>query len=284
MSSRLTPVAVDFRQVSAAVGSGDAALLERLLTKYRIELEEADEIASELEEDEDAGDDDDDDDEDSRAASLRALSQLLGQAKKNLEGGRPPDEVLSDIGRAAGVSPQHQHALRDLLSDSGGADDRDDANASQAEYASAADVLRHMIIGEMPARRVAFKFMYGYGLQYLCQYLGEELPSEQWGDLRGSSWARDLDKALKAVGVPAMTLSVTKHLARRGSPFEIVPRYSDAPEIGYLNRPEVAPALAALLSAKLGAIGHEERPLLEDIRGWLQTCSDSERDLICFCA
>jgi hypothetical protein len=276
MSSTLTPIAIDFRQVSAVLGSRDAALLDLLLTKYREELEEVDELADELEEEDDP-DSDEDDDPDSRQASLQALSKLLGQAKQSLQGGRPPDEALKNLGRAEGVSPHHQRALNELLGESAGAGDRNDS-----DYASASDVLRHLITGEKPARRVVFPFMYGHAVQFLCQHLGENLPHDRWHDLRGSAWAKNLDKALKTAGVPAKTLSVAKHLVGRGAPFEIVPRYADSPTIGYLTREEAECALAGLGSASLDALDRETRGFLEDIRGWLQSCVNSQRDLICF--
>jgi hypothetical protein len=279
MSTSLTPIAVDFRKVSSTLGSGDGSLIEQLLLKYRDELEEVDELADELEEDEDDSDDEEDD-EDSRLASLRALSQSLGQAKQGLEGDQSVGDVLKGLGQAVGVSAQHKKALQDFFDDSD--DEDEDEESSDEEFASAADVLRHLITGEKPARRVAHRFKYGFALQYLCQHLGDELPrGDGWLELQ-SKWARMLDQAMKSVGIPAKTLSVAKHLAKRGSPFEAVPKYSDAPEIGFLKRDEIERALAALSGASFEGVGAEEQIFLADIRGWLQTCAESKRDLICF--
>lgn len=278
MSSSLTPVAIDFGKVAAVFGSKDGPLLDLLLSQHREEFEQVDELADELE---DEDEDDEDGDEGDRRASLLALSQLLGKAKQGLEGGIPPGKALSGLGQSTGVSQQHQRALKDLLSDSGD-DACDDAESPPSDHASAADVMRHLITGEKPAKRAAFKFMYGYALQYLCQHLGEELRHELWQDLRGSSWTKSLDKALKSVGIPAKTLSVAKHLAGRGSPFKQIPKYNDNPTIGYLTVPEVGRAFAALQDASLDTLDEEMRAMLEDLRGWLKTCADTQRDLICF--
>jgi hypothetical protein len=287
MSSTLTPIAVDLAKVNEALGSGDEALLDLLLKKYQAQIAQVDELADELEEDEDEDDSgDDEEDEDRKHASLSALSQLLGKAKEGLKGGGSLDNALDGLKQPADVSKKHQAALQDLLNDDDDGDDDDDENAvadeaSRGDYASAADVLRHLIVGGKPAKRVAFKFMYGHALQWICLHLGQELPHDQWHDLRGSTWARSLDKALKTVGVPPKTLSVSKHLADRGSPLKQVPKYSDNPSIGYLTAAEVTSALVALRDAKLDVLG-EERASLEDIRGWLQTCADTQRDLVCF--
>lgn len=276
MSTSLTPIAVDFRKVSTTLGSGDRSLLEKLLAKYRDELEEVDELSEELEEN-----DEDDSDDDTRGANLQALSQALEQAKQTLKGGQSVGDVLKALGQAEGVSAQHQKALQDFLDDSD--DTHEDEESSDEEFASAADVLRRLITGEKPARRVAHKFKYGFALQYLCLHLGEELPrGDGWLELRGSQWARVLDQAMKSARIPAKTLSAARHMANRGSPFEAVPKYSDAPSIGFLKRDEIELALGALSNASFEGIGAEEQVFLADIRGWLQTCADSKRDLIFF--
>lgn len=280
MSSTLTPIAVDFAKIAGVLSSRDEALLDTLLKRYREELKQVDELADELEEDNDSQDEEEGNEE-SQRASLLALSQLLGKAKQDLQSGIAPAKALSGLGKPGFISQQQQKALQNLLSDSGD-DKKNDVDGPSEGYASAADVLRCLITGDQPARRVAFKFMYGYALQYLCLHIGEVLPHDQWHDLRGSSWAKSLDKALKSVGVPAKTLSISKHLADRGSPFNQVLKYSDSPTIGYLALPEVELALAPLRDAKLDTLDEEHRSSLEDIRSWLQTCADTRRDLICF--
>lgn len=274
MSTSVIPIAIDFNKVSAALGSGDRALLEQLMVKYRDELAEIDELAEELDED-----DSDEEDEDSGSTDLRALSQALEEAKQNLKGGQSVNEMLKGLGQMNGVSANNKKALEDFFDESGDDCEVDD----DEEFASATDVLRHIIIGEKPARRVAHEFKYGFALLYVCQHLGEELPrGDVWLELRGSTWRRTLDKALKDARVPAKTLSISKHLANRGSPYAAIPKYSGTPEIGYLKIGEIESAQVALRSATLKSVGTEEQECLADVHCWLQTCADSKRDLICF--
>lgn len=278
MSSSLTPIAVDFGKVQAVIGSKDGVLLDTLLKKYQDEFDQVDELADELEDDE-PGEENEDDGAD-RQASLLALSQLLGKAKQSLEGGQPLEKVVAGFDQNTGVSRKHADALKELFSGEG--KDKDNGIGQQSDYASTAEVMRSLITGEAPARRVAFKFMYGHALLCLCRHLGEELPHNNWHDLKGSSWAKTLDRGLKTVKVPAKTLSVAKHLVDRGSPLKQIPKYSDNPTIGYLTLPEVELALAALREANLDTLDNETRGFLTDIRGWLQTCSEKQRGLICF--
>jgi hypothetical protein len=156
--------------------------------------------------------------------------------------------------------------------------------------ASAADVLRHLIMGEELDRRAGFK--YAYVLECLCRHFGEELAHDNWCDVRGGSgWFQDLDRTLREAGVPPQTLSVSRHLVERGPPIPI-PRYDDFPYVGYLIRAEIKAALQALSAARIDDIGDEgeedDEPwlpdALEDMRGWLRECLDSHRDLVCFYA
>lgn len=279
MSSTLTPIAIDFSKVEAVIGSKDESLIDLLLRKYQAEIDEVDELAEELEEDE--PDDEAEDDEASRRASLLALSQLLGKAKASLEGGQPLNQALAGLDQNTGVSTKHADALRDLLSDAR-TNAQHKTDDQQQAYASTADVLRHLVTGDAPTRKVAFKFMYGHAYLYLCQHLGEELPHDNWHDLRGSSWAKTLDKALKSTGVPTKTLSVSKHLVDRGSPLKQIPKYSDSPSIGYLTLLEVELALTALREANRDSLDEETKGFLADVQEWLQTCAQKQCGLICF--
>jgi len=280
LSSSLTPIAIDLDKVEAVIGSKDKQLVDLLLLKYQVEIEGVDELADELEEDE-PDDVADNDDEENRRSSLLALSQLLGKAKEGLEGGQPLNKVMAGLNKNTGVSAKRTDALRDFLTD-GGTKAPEKANDQQPAYASTADVLRHLVTGDTPARKVAFKFMYGYAWLYLCKHLGEELPHDLWHDLRGSTWAKTLDKALKSAGVPAKTLSISKHLVDRGSPLKQIPKYSDSPSIGYLNASEVDQALKALHQARLDTLDKETQSYLTDVKGWLQACSENQRALVCF--
>lgn len=272
--SCLIPVAVDFSKVNGVFGSMDNEFLNLLIQKHQQELEEVDEIAGELEQ---GNETEEVDDDDSRQKSLLALSQLLGKAKQALASGALPDSVMKNLGSSPDLSQQHQAMLQNLFSDS----DDDDNSDEESPPASAADVLKSVINGEKLDKGV-FNFMFGYALKFICLHLGDVLPHENWHDLRGSSWAKTLDKALKTIGVPAKTLSVSKHLAGRGSPFKQIPKYDDNPSIGYLTANEVGPVLEVLKNANFDALDEELRTNINDIRGWLQTCVETKRELICF--
>jgi hypothetical protein len=272
--SCLIPIAVDFGKVKAVFGSRNDDLLKLLLQKHQQELEEVDEIAGEMDQENEAEEEDDDD---SRQKSLLALSQLLGKAKEGLASGALPDSVMKNLGASPDLNQQHQAMLQNLFSDS----DDDDDGEEESPPASAADVLKSVIDGEDLDKGV-YDFMFGYALKFICLHVGEVLPHDNWLDLRGSSWAKTLDKALKTSGIPAKMLSISKHLAGRGSPFKQIPKYDDNPSIGYLTATEIGAVLEALQNANFERVDDELRPNINDIRGWLQTCADTKRELICF--
>lgn len=271
--SFLIPIAVDFGKVKAVFGSRNDELFKLLLQKHQQELEEVDEIAGELDQENEAEEEDDDD---SRQKSLLALGQLLGKAKEGLASGALPDSVMKNLGPSPDLNQQHQAILQNLFSE----DEDDDDGGPDSPPASAADVLKSLIDGEELDKGV-YDFMFGYALKFICLHLGEMLPHDNWLDLRGSSWAKTLDKALKTNGVPAKTLSVSKHLAGRGSPFKQIPKYDDNPSIGYLTATEIGAVLEALQNANFERVDDELRSNINDIRGWLQTCAETKRGLIC---
>jgi hypothetical protein len=317
----LLPVAVALKRVSGVIGSKDKRLLSRLTKEYQDEFAALDERVADLEEEGTP------DEADEKQINLQAFIRLLKDAGKD-PGKRDTcklhlatlvrtrglarlcpalDQAQAEIEQKEGLSRREKKAIDDTFTkllteilveeESPGLDSAEDGDEEEDETrsprASTAEVLRHLITGEKPKRRVAFKFQYGYALQYLCLHLGEELPHDRWYDLRGSQWTGAIDNALRSVGVPAKVLSVGKngpagseqvgHLAERGSPIPI-PKYRESdPSIGYLKGAEVGRALAALEDAELDALDPKLRECLEDIRDWLRTCSDSKRDLICFC-
>src|SRR5262249_18290578 len=116
--------------------------------------------------------------------------------------------------------------------------------------------------------------------EFLCLHLGEQLPHSNWHELAGSRWYKAIDQSIQSAGVPATVLSID-HLTARGSPVPI-PKYTDGPSIGYLKRFEIDKALTAFRDANVPNEKIDE--YAEDIRGWLQNCADSKRDLICFCS
>jgi hypothetical protein len=143
--------------------------------------------------------------------------------------------------------------------------------------------LTQMVMGE--EYNDGLGFMYGYALEFICNHFGEPLPNGGWSGMPSSTkWADTVDQALKAAGVPGKVFGVSRHLMNRGAPVEI-PSIDDFPAIGYLKLAEIEAVRQALGRPTVAAI--KDREVLEAIReiqGWLQTCADSSRDLICFCA
>jgi hypothetical protein len=258
----LTPYAVDLGRITAVLGSKDQALLDLLTEKFRDEFDSIDSLGEGCEED-------DEEDGDDRRGPVRSVREALPMIA---------DFLVS--------------MLRDEPEEEPKQKEKDSAGKARPPCASAAEALRHLILGEAPDRRVGFK--YGYVLECLCRHFGETLPHDAWCDLRhGSLWFEDLDKTLRDAGVPAKMLSVSRHLAERGPPIAI-PKYRDFPSIGYLTQAEIRKALAALSKARIDDLGEEEddeqdeEPWLpeglDDVREWLRACADSQRDLVCFYA
>lgn len=254
MSYTLTPYAVELARVRSALGSRDQMLLAGFLDEFEDQFDNIDGLGdgSEEESEDDA---------------------------KSVQGIKSFEESL----------PLVEDFLRSMLEDEG---DEEDANVEEESppCASAADVLRHLIMGEELDRRAGFK--YAYVLECLCRHFGEELPHDNWCDVRSSSgWFQELDATLREAGVPPQTLSVCRHLVERGAPIPI-PRHGDFPYVGYLTLPEIRSALHSLSAARIDDIGdeweEEDEPwlpdALEDLRGWLRECVNSQRDLVCFYA
>jgi hypothetical protein len=142
------------------------------------------------------------------------------------------------------------------------------------------DALGHMILGQEYREEPELGFMYGYALEYLCRQLGKAL-SFGWRFRSSSTLEWDMDRALAAAGVPEDVLRISR-LTGRGCPVPL-PEIPDDPYIGYMLQEEMPAALAAFDEAKLAAVESEDaRGWLAELRGWLQTCRDSGRDLICF--
>lgn len=126
---------------------------------------------------------------------------------------------------------------------------------------------------------------FGYALEFLCRHFGERLPNREWSAMpSGSRWVETVDRGLAAAGVPENVLRVGRHLMNRGAPIAI-PEIEDFPGIGYLKLAEVKTAQEAFGKANLAASKNKEvLPSIQELQGWLQTCADSGRDLVCFYA
>ncbi len=137
----------------------------------------------------------------------------------------------------------------------------------------------HEIVEGKPLRE-GYGSKYGYVLKMLCWHLGKHLPNAHFSSM-DSDWADEVDRGLSRAGVPPETLALSWHLIYRGSPVAI-PEPDDFPAIGYLRAVEVTPALRALESANLAALEPEVREAVRELIGWLEECSRSACDLVCF--
>lgn len=263
MGYSLTPYAVDLNKIAAAIGSGNASLVDALSQKNEDEFENIDAL----------GDDFcDDEDDDNKTSGERNDAKRRG----------PPsmDEALTMLKEIflKEESPEEEKVARISKKK------RDEED--RPPCATTVEALRHLIMGEERDRRIGFK--YGYVLEVLCRHFGEGLPNDLWCDLRSChGWFEELDDTLRLAGVPAESLSIREHLVGRGSPVPL-PKIRDFPAIGYLRGEEVRRALDALGKAKIDDIGEEEEEEpwlpegLDDVRGWLRKCVETGRDLVCF--
>lgn len=123
-------------------------------------------------------------------------------------------------------------------------------------------------------------FMYGYALELLCRFFGEMLSNRHWVPI-SSDWPEQADEALKKAGIDANVFSMLR-LMYRGEPVP-VPRIDDFPGIGYLTRDEIATALGPFgAEVPAGVADDQLAESLDEARGWLVTCAESGRDLVCF--
>lgn len=142
------------------------------------------------------------------------------------------------------------------------------------------DVLRHLIMDE-PYREDA-GFAYGYCLELVCRQVGNALPASAWSATQ-KDWFDTIAAALRECGVNSSALAI-RDLAFRGPPVSLPP-IDEFPAIGYLTSAEVGTARAALAAADFTrAQGEEVLAAICQVHGWLDACSESNRDLVCFYA
>jgi hypothetical protein len=152
-----------------------------------------------------------------------------------------------------------------------------DEDGNPPESLTTAEVLRHLVMGE--PYRDDFGFAYAYCFESLCLHYGEFLDNRHWSAMH-SEWFDTVEKGLKQAGVGKEDFSLTM-LFFRGPPVEL-PEISDFPAVGYLTKPEVAKARAVLAKADLTKVKRSDVvESIEQIRSWLDTCANSDRDLVC---
>jgi hypothetical protein len=197
------------------------------------------------------------------AVDLDEVRAALGSKKKVL--------VARVRKEGAGLLDQVDEMIADHV------EEDEDEDGNPPEPLTAADILRQLIMGE-PYRR-EFGFAYGYCFEALCEHFGEGLNNSEWSAMH-SEWFDTVGKELKKAGVDERALSLNT-LFFRGPPVKL-PTIEDFPSIGYLTKPEVAKARAALAKADLSKVKNRGAvESIEQIRSWLDECAESNRDLVC---
>jgi predicted DNA-binding WGR domain protein len=318
----MLPIAVNLADVEGALGSGNTALLNLLVEKFKDDIASDDRfIADQLDEgvmaDEDEEEDPEDEDDDAQEANRQGVLDSMEAMKERLLKGESLEQALESLDENAAVTKPHKDALKELFGalgdalgraapdlkeltenlkvgqvgrlnvslDEGGEEDEDESSEESGEPPSAvsiAAILRCLVMGEKPAGSVPYRYMYGCALRYLALHFGEVLPHDQWNDFSSGAF-RAIDKAMRSAGIPAKVLSLDR-LVDRGAPIAALPEYHDGLTVGYLRRQEIDQALAALAAAKLDRVDDDNAVFIEDIRDWLRVCADSKRDLLCFSA
>jgi predicted DNA-binding WGR domain protein len=310
----MLPIAVSFEKLEAAIGSRDAALLNLLVEKFKDDLASDDRyIARQLEEGVRLDEDDHDEGDAISEASREGIRAAIEGVQERLQKGESLEQALQSIDKNADISEAHKEAVKELLGTLGDAvkraepefkdalknlkvgqvgqvsfnldddgndeDETDEEDDEPRSAVSIAEILRYLIMSERPAGPVPYRYMYGCALRYLALHFGEVLPNERWNDFNSSAF-RNIDKAMKAAGIPAKVVSLDR-LVYRGAPSAAIPEYHEGLMVGYLRRNEVDQALSAV-AAKLERVDEDHLAFVEDIHDWLRACADSKRDLLCF--
>jgi hypothetical protein len=110
-------------------------------------------------------------------------------------------------------------------------------------------------------------YLYGYALEALCAYAGEELPNI-CGIVGASRWIEETDALLERLQVPLRLMD----LVYRGSPVPI-PDPDDSPCIGRWPADQIPTALAALRAVDFNPLDRDAAETLEQIRGWLEAAA-----------
>lgn len=129
-----------------------------------------------------------------------------------------------------------------------------------------------------------FAFNYGHALEFLCLYCGEFLSNRHWSAMPSRSWIDEVDRWLLAAGVPPETFCFFDHLICRGAPVAI-PDTVDSMSMGYLAREQIGGVRRAFETANMSVVtDRSARESIDELHGWLKTCSEAGVDLMCFCA
>jgi hypothetical protein len=139
----------------------------------------------------------------------------------------------------------------------------------------ARQALRHLVMGEPYHPRAGFA--YAYWFKHLCED-GQFLRNDAWMPIR-VAFLDEVQDGLTRAGVTGVSVSA---MVFGGLPIAL-PAPDDFPGMGYVSRADAPAQLAAIDAGDLSAVPDPHvREAIEQLRGWLQVCADSGRDLVCF--
>lgn len=150
-----------------------------------------------------------------------------------------------DLTLLAGIERDAKQIDRDL----------DDDGPTTLEHA------RRIVMGEATDEWPNAK--YGYGLQLICEHLGDFQQNDHWSAM-SSSWFTQVDAALKEAGCP---FSLVAKLFYSGPPTKI-PRPDDFPGMGHLDPDQVAGLCESLQQALPALPAQEKKSVAQAVR-WL---------------
>lgn len=295
MSYTLTPVIIDLTRLRSLMGSKDTGFLQSFIKTNREKLLDLDE-----------GDEYFEDFEDEIKAQYKAFAagDFSSVDLKQVYAEREEDDVdeeelasfREDIGKVDTNDPaammkfmeKHGGLLQDFFSDDEDEDDEDveEEDDEPVRELTAGAALVQMVLGGTKDPLQNSK--YGYTLNLLCEDLGTVPDHDSWCTIRGAAFDT-VDAILKKIGIDPKTFSTHQFLVNRGAPVSI-PKAENFPFIGYLERKEIPSILGRLDSAKIeseiqGEDKYDQewiRNAIAELRGWLEACLKSDRDLICF--
>ena len=146
------------------------------------------------------------------------------------------------------------------------------------------DVLTQVVMGGEYSASSELGFMYGYGLELICWFLGDLLPNYEWDAIR-SAWIDRVDHELGRIGVPENVLRLNSYLTYRHScqPQVPIPKNDDFPYIGYMTLAEINAALVELTLDRIARVPEPApKNALLQLRSWLESSADQASDLVCF--
>jgi hypothetical protein len=194
VGTELTPMAVDLGRLTVAVGSKDRGLLARLTRKFAARLAEIDAEGDDLE-DEVAG---------GKRVNVAELEDRGAAFYRLLrETAMATGRTVADLNARPTKQLRAEAAALEKLMDFDLPQSDDEPREVGKPRATAADALRHLVMGGRRDPRVGFKYVGVF--RCLCRHYGRELKHDRWCDLRrGSAWLQELDGVPRGAGAVAV--------------------------------------------------------------------------------